>query len=64
MGAGGDSIVSDGGFWSMGGYARFVWPCFGFALAVLAWNLWAARRYHAQARLRAARALAMAGDRS
>ena len=20
-----------GGFWAMGGYARFVWPCFGFA---------------------------------
>ena len=20
------------GFWSMGGYARYVWPCFGFAL--------------------------------
>ena len=48
-----------GGFWSMGGYARFVWPCFGLAFAVLAWNLWAARRYYAAARLRAARVLAM-----
>ena len=32
VGAGGDEIVSNG-FWSMGGYARFVWPCFAFALA-------------------------------
>ena len=24
------TIVS-GGFWSMGGYARYVWPCFAFA---------------------------------
>jgi heme exporter protein CcmD len=46
-------------FWSMGGYARFVWPCFAFAFAVLAWNLWSARRYRELARLRARRALAM-----
>jgi heme exporter protein CcmD len=59
MGAGGDQIVSNG-FWSMGGYARFVWPCFAFAGLVLAWNLWSARRYHAAARVRAGRALAMA----
>ena len=50
------------GFWSMGGYARFVWPCFGFVFAVLAWNLWAARRHYAQARRRALRAIAMAGS--
>jgi heme exporter protein CcmD len=50
------------GFWSMGGYARYVWPCFGFAGLVLGWNLWAARRLLIEARLRAARALAMAGD--
>jgi heme exporter protein CcmD len=48
------------GFWSMGGYARFVWPCFAFACLILAWNLWSARRYLAAARLRAGRALAMA----
>jgi heme exporter protein CcmD len=47
-------------FWSMGGYARFVWPCFAFALLVLAWNLWSARRYLAAAQLRARRALAAA----
>ena len=52
-----------GGFWSMGGYARYVWPCFGFACSVLAWNLWSARRYHAAARTRALRALAMSDER-
>jgi heme exporter protein CcmD len=52
--------VNGGGFWSMGGYARFVWPCYGLSVAVLAWNLWSARRHHAEARLRAARALIMA----
>lgn len=53
-----------GGFWSMGGYARFVWPCFGLTFAVLAWNLWSARRHLAQARLRAVRAIVMAADPS
>jgi heme exporter protein CcmD len=48
------------GFWSMGGYARYVWPCFGFAGVVLGWNLWSARRVVAAARLRALRALEMA----
>jgi heme exporter protein CcmD len=47
------------GFWSMGGYARFVWPCFALAGLVLAWNLWSARRYRAAARARAQRAIAM-----
>ncbi len=42
------------GFWSMGGYARYVWPCFGFAGVILGWNLWSARRVIAlRARLRA-----------
>ena len=49
-------------FWSMGGYARYVWPCFGFAAIVLVWNLWAARRLLNAARLRAGRALAMSGS--
>jgi heme exporter protein CcmD len=44
----------------MGGYARFVWPCFGAALAVLSWNLWAARRFLAAARRRSVRVMAMA----
>jgi heme exporter protein CcmD len=48
------------GFWSMGGYARYVWPCFGFAGVVLGWNLWSARRAMAAARLRAQRALQIA----
>ncbi len=50
------------GFWSMGGYARFVWPCFAFACLVLAWNLWSARRHHVAARSRARRALAIAAS--
>ena len=52
------------GFWSMGGYARYVWPCFAFACMVLAWNLWSARRHlDARRQSRARRAAAMAGDR-
>ncbi len=47
------------GFWSMGGYAGYVWPCFALAAAVLVWNVWAARRQQAVARLRVARTLAM-----
>jgi heme exporter protein CcmD len=46
----------------MGGYARYVWPCFGFAGIVLLWNVWAARRLLQAARSRAARALAMAAS--
>jgi heme exporter protein D len=49
-------------FWSMGGYARYVWPCFGISAVVLAWNVWAARRLLHAARLKAARALAMAAS--
>ncbi len=54
--------MTNSGFWSMGGYARYVWPCFAFALLVLAWNLVSARRYLATARVRAARTLAMAAS--
>jgi heme exporter protein CcmD len=53
------------GFWAMGGYARYVWPCIALAIAVLLWNIWSARRYYALALQRARRALAMAaGERS
>jgi len=52
-------------FWSMGGYARYIWLCVAFACAVLlAWNVWAALRYLAAARQRAARAMAMAASDS
>jgi heme exporter protein CcmD len=60
MDTGGDQIVTSNGFWFMGGYARYVWPCFASALLVLGWNLVSARRYLATARLRAARAQLMA----
>jgi heme exporter protein CcmD len=46
----------------MGGYARYVWPCFAFTAAVLAWNLWAAQRGFVEARRRALRSLQMAED--
>jgi heme exporter protein CcmD len=53
-----------GDFWAMGGYAKYVWPCFAGAAVIFAWNIWSARRYHAAARTRAVRALAMAeGDK-
>jgi heme exporter protein CcmD len=57
MGGGGYQIVMSTGFWSMGGYARYVWPCFAFAGVILGWNLWSARRYRVAAQLRARRAL-------
>ncbi len=44
----------------MGGYARFVWPCFAVAFAVLVWNVLSARRFLAASQLRTARALAVA----
>jgi heme exporter protein CcmD len=47
-------------FWSMGGYAAYVWPCFVFGGAVLAWNLWSARAFRSAAKVRAARSLIMA----
>ena len=37
-------------FLRMGGYAAYVWSCFGLAAAVLAWNVLSARRLHATAR--------------
>jgi heme exporter protein CcmD len=52
--------MNSGSFWAMGGYARFVWPCFAFVGAVLAWNLWSAWNLVGAARVRAARAFAMA----
>lgn len=51
--------MSAGGFWAMGHYGAYVWPCYGLALAVLGWNVWSARRHHERARVRAQRALAM-----
>ena len=38
------------GYFSMGGYAAFVWPCFLLAAIVLVWNVIAARRLHDAAR--------------
>jgi heme exporter protein CcmD len=61
MGARSGGLVNN--FWAMGGYARYVWPSFALAIAVLFWNVWAAQRYFAAAKQRAMRALAMtSGD--
>jgi heme exporter protein CcmD len=38
------------GFFSMGGYAAFIWPCFVLTAIVLIWNVIAARRLHASTR--------------
>ncbi len=47
-------------FFSMSGYGEYVWSCYALTFAVLAWNLFAARRelkrqqLHAQRRAQAA----------
>ena len=45
-------------FLHMGGYARFVWPAYGLALLVLAWNISSALRLGRAARRRAQRRVA------
>lgn len=42
-------------FLAMGGYGAYVWPCFGLVIAVLIWNIVAARRLHAEASRQALR---------
>ena len=42
-------------FLDMGRYGAYVWPCIALAVAVLAWNLLAARRLHARMRDQALR---------
>jgi heme exporter protein D len=51
-------------FLAMGGYGAYVWPCFGLVVAVLIWNIVAAKRLHADARRQALRRLAAAQERS
>ena len=45
------------GFFAMGGYGAFVWPCILLTVAVLAWNALAALRLHAAAKRDALRRL-------
>lgn len=47
--------MSAGGFLAMGGYAAFVWPAFAITVAVVAWNVVAARRDLDSARAEALR---------
>lgn len=49
------------GFFGMGGYGAFVWPCFALAAVVLVWNIVAAKRLHAVATERALRRAAGQG---
>jgi heme exporter protein CcmD len=42
-------------FWSMGGYAAFVWPSYALTLIVIVLNIVWARRALSRARLEAAR---------
>ncbi|MFZ2509313.1 MAG: heme exporter protein CcmD [Steroidobacteraceae bacterium] len=44
-------------FFSMGGYAAYVWPSFGLTLVLLVQNVRSARRLHASAREQAMRRL-------
>jgi heme exporter protein CcmD len=48
-------------FLDMGGYAAFVWPAYAVTLAVIALNVYWARRELAQARAAARRRLAGEG---
>lgn len=50
-------------FFDMGGYAAFVWPAYAVTLAVIALNIYWARRQLAQARAAARRRLAAQEER-
>jgi heme exporter protein D len=51
-------------FLHMGGYAAYLWPSFGLVISVLVYNVWSARRAHAEARRSAARRLQIEETRS
>jgi heme exporter protein CcmD len=46
-------------FLAMGGYARFLWPCYGITFAVVFLNIYWARRLLVRARSEAKRRLAV-----
>ncbi len=47
-------------FLDMGGYGLYVWPSYGLAAAVLAWNIWSALRLQRIALEHARRRVAIA----
>ena len=47
-------------FLDMGGYGLYVWPSYGLAAAVLAWNIWSALRLQRDALEHARRRAAIA----
>ena len=46
-------------FLAMGGYARYLWPCYGITFAIVFLNIYWARRLLARARSEAKRRLAV-----
>ena len=50
-------------FLHMGGYAAFVWPCYGLTLLAVVLNIIWARSLLARSRLEARRRLAIQGER-
>lgn len=55
--------MSANGFFAMGGYAAYVWPCFALVIALLIGNALAARNLHRRAREEALRRLESGRDR-
>jgi heme exporter protein D len=49
-------------FLHMGGYARYLWPCYGITLTVIVLNILWARRLLRQAKAEARRRLAMQAE--
>lgn len=47
------------GWLAMGGYAQYVWPSYALTLAIIALNIWWARRSLARARAEARRRIVM-----
>jgi len=56
--------MNEGGFFAMGGYAAYVWPCFALVIALLIGNALAARGAHRRAREQALRRLDARQDRT
>lgn len=51
-------------FFSMGGYAAFVWPAYAITTVAFVMSIWQARRAHRLALEAARRRLAMEGEQS
>ena len=56
--------MNGNGFFAMGGYAAFVWPCVALVVAILIGNAIAASRLHRRARDEALRRLDAGRERT